>query len=225
MSTTKGELAPAKIYAATKEGSPLGTVSVDCHFNPHEYTVTKANSYSEEPKNKSDVPLAEFKKAGAQKLKLSLLFDTYEEEKDVSEVTSDLWKLMEVKTRKEGDETKKIPPPHVAFEWKGFKFVSVITNMTQKFTLFNMNGTPVRAKVDITFLQDQDPGKHGNQNPTSGGGPIEQVHKVIGADRLDVIAAQVYGDATKWRMIAERNGITNPLNLTQGALLAIPPEN
>lgn len=225
MSNTRGELAAARIYDCTESGGELGTVSVNCHFNPFEYTITKSNSYEEKAKNKSDVPHAEFKKAGAQKLKLSLIFDTYEDKGDVSEVTTKLWKLMEVKTRPEGDETKKIPPPHVAFEWKGFKFVSVITNMTQKFTLFDKNGTPVRAKVDITFLQDQDPGKHGNQNPTSGGGPIERVHKVIGGDRLDVIAAQVYGDSTKWRMIAERNGITNPFKLNVGTLLAIPQEN
>jgi len=222
---TRGNLQAARIYASTEKGGELGTVSVSCHFNPFEYTIAKTNSYKEEAKNKSEVPHAEFQKAGAQKLKMSLIFDTYEDKKDVSKVTNDLWKLMETKTRQEGDETKKVPPPHVTFEWKGFKFVSVVTNMTQKFTLFDKNGTPVRAKVDITFLQDTHPEKHGKQNPTSGGGPIERVYKVVGSDRLDTISAEVYGDATKWRTIAERNGITNPLQLTSGMLLAIPQEN
>lgn len=222
---TRGNLEAARIYDSTHSGQKIGMVSVNCHFNPLEYTITKTNSYEEKAKNKSEVPHAEFKKAGAQKLKMSLIFDTYETKEDVSTVTAKLWKLMETKTRPIGDDTQKVPPPHVTFEWKGFKFVSVITNMTQKFTLFLKDGTPVRAKVDITFLQDKDQGFLGKQNPTSGGGPIERVHKVQGSDRLDTIAAEVYGDATKWRMIAERNGITDPLKIASGTLLAIPQEN
>ena len=131
---------------------------------------------------------------------------------------------METKTRDDQDESKKIPPPYVAFEWGVFRFVSVITNMTQKFTLFKMDGTPVRAKVDITFSQFNDINDYPKQNPTSGGGPINRVWRVVAGDRLDLIAATVYGDSTRWRRIAERNNIVNPLALRTGQQLLIPKE-
>ena len=71
--------------------------------------------------------------------------------------------------------------------------------MTQKFTLFKNDGTPVRAQVDVTFTQYTDLDDYPRQNPTSGGGPIERIWRVVaGWRRLDLIAAEVYHDAGKW---------------------------
>lgn len=223
MAESLNNLQKARIFDVDKEsGKEIGTVSITCLFNPHEYVVSKSNSYNENAKNNSDVPDVEFSKAGAQTLKLNLLFDGYETGEDVSLVTAKLWKLMEAKTRQEGDKTKKVPPPYVAFQWGVFYFTAVITNMSQRFILFTHDGTPVRAKVDITFTQYIDKNDYPKQNPTSGGGPLEQVWRVVMGDRLDTIAGEVYGDPTKWRVIAERNNIINPLALRNGQELAIP---
>jgi hypothetical protein len=222
MATTRGSLQAARIYATSEEGDDLHDISVDCMFNPFEYTVAKTNTYEEKPGNGTDTPIVEFKKAGAQTLKLSLVFDTYDKAEDVSLVTVDLWKLMQAKDNQETSGETKKAPPWVAFEWGVFKFVAVITNMTQKFTMFLKDGTPVRASVDVTFTQYKDREDYKHQNPTSGGGPIERVHMVIAGDRLDVIAAEAYGDATQWRTIAAYNGIVDPLAIRPGTRLNIP---
>ena len=223
MPNTRSNLQAARIYEATSSGEEKGGgVAVSCMFNPFEYTVSKTNTYKEESRNRSDVPSFEFEKAGPQTLKLTLLFDTFEDDTDVSLETNKLWKLMESKTRREGNRTKKVPPPEVAFEWGVFRFVAVITNMTQKFTLFKPDGTPVRASVEVTFTQHKDVNDYPNQNPTSGGGEIERVWRVIAGDRIDTIAFAVYGDATRWRAIAEYNQLNNPLALKSGRQLIIP---
>jgi len=223
MPNTRSNLQAARIYEATSSGEEKGGgVAVSCMFNPFEYTVSKTNTYKEESRNRSDVPSFEFEKAGPQTLKLTLLFDTFEDDTDVSLETNKLWKLMESKTRREGNPTKKVPPPEVAFEWGVFRFVAVITNMTQKFTLFKPDGTPVRASVEVTFTQHKDVNDYPNQNPTSGGGEIERVWRVIAGDRIDTIAFAVYGDATRWRAIAEYNQLNNPLALKSGRQLIIP---
>jgi hypothetical protein len=223
MANTRSNLVAARIFEVDDSGEEKGGgISVPCMFNPFEYTVSKSNSYEEKSKNNSDVPHVEFKKAGAQTLKLALSFDTYELTEDVSLTTNKLWKLMESKTRDEGSSENKVPPPEVAFEWGVFRFVSVITNMTQKFTLFLNDGTPVRARVDVTFTQYKDLNDYPNQNPSSGNGPIARVWRVVAGDRLDNISAKVYGDATKWRLIANFNNIVDPLQLRAGQLLTIP---
>jgi len=223
MPNTRSNLQAARIYEATSSGEEKGGgVAVSCMFNPFEYTVSKTNTYKEESRNRSDVPSFEFEKAGPQTLKLTLLFDTFEDDTDVSLETNKLWKLMESKTRREGNRTKKVPPPEVAFEWGVFRFVAVITNMTQKFTLFKPDGTPVRASVEVTFTQHKDVNDYPNQNPTSGGGEIERVWRIIAGDRIDTIAFAVYGDATRWRAIAEYNQLDNPLALKSGRQLIIP---
>lgn len=222
MANTRSNLVAARIYEVDDSGEEKsGGISIPCMFNPFEYTVTKTNQYEERARNNSDVPHVEFKKAGAQTLKLSLTFDTYESGEDVSLTTNKLWKLMESKTRDEDGENK-VPPPEVAFEWGVFRFVSVVTNMTQKFTLFRSDGMPVRAKVQVTFTQYKDLNDYPKQNPTSGGGPVDRIWRVVAGDRLDTIAARVYGDATQWRRIAEYNDLDNPLRLRPGLALTIP---
>jgi hypothetical protein len=223
MPNTRGNLVAARIYEVDESGNTKGGgISVSCMFNPYEYSVSKSNSYEEKPKNDADTPQGEFFKSGAQTLKLNLLFDTYESGSDVSQETNKLWKFMMTKTREESSQNEKIEPPQVAFEWGVFKFVSYITSMTQKFTLFEKDGTPVRANVDVTFTQYTDVNDYPKQNPTSGGGPIERIWRVIAGDRLDTIAAEVYRDATRWRLIAEKNNISNPLALRPGQQLRIP---
>jgi hypothetical protein len=220
MANTRSSLVSARIFEVDDNGSETGSISVDCMFNPFEYTVSKSNTYAEKSRNRSSTPQIEFKKAGAQTLKLNLIFDTYESGEDVSLTTNKLWKFMEPK--QEGSGNDKKPPPSAAFEWGVFRFVAVITNMTQKFTLFKNDGTPVRAKVDVTFTQHVDVNDYPNQNPTSGGGPIQRVWQVTLGDRLDTIATAVYNDATRWRTIADYNGITDPLSLQPGMRLTIP---
>jgi nucleoid-associated protein YgaU len=60
------------------------------------------------------------------------------------------------------------------------------------------------------------------QNPTSGGGPLQEVWAVTEGDRIDSIAMAVYGSANKWRLIADYNGLRNPLDLRLGQELLIP---
>jgi hypothetical protein len=45
-----------------KSGSKIGS-EVPCMFNPFEYTVSKTNSYTEDPKNQSDSPSVNFQES------------------------------------------------------------------------------------------------------------------------------------------------------------------
>jgi hypothetical protein len=225
MSTTRSNLVAARIYESDAGGSPLG-IEINCLFNPFEYTVSKSNQYSERPQNRSDVPRMDFEQAGPQTLQLDLTFDTYAERKNVGRYTDKLWKLMEAKTRHTYGDIKKVEPPYVTFSWGSFRFVAVITSMTQRYTLFLADGTPVRAQVQVAFTEFKDRGEAllKGQNPTSGGGAQERIVAVKSGERLDSIAAQIYGDAGQWRRIAECNRIVDPLNLPRGLRLAIPQD-
>jgi nucleoid-associated protein YgaU len=231
MSTQPETLAHARIIKVTEAREPIENTTIPCMFNPYEYTLTKANSFEEKASaNGKNSPKAALVKAGAQTLQLSLIFDTYDSGQDVSQTTDQLWNMMRVSDdarpdkRPAGAQDKR-EAPLVAFQWNVFFFVAYITSMTQKFTLFTARGIPVRAKVDITFTQYADIEDRRAeiwQNPTSGGGPINRVHRVVAGDRLDLIAQTVYRDPTQWRRIARFNGIVDPLSIRPGQVLAIP---
>jgi hypothetical protein len=242
MSEPNSSLAHARIVEVNENDalSPKDKPGIPCMFNPYEYTLSKSNTFNEQDSAKGEnSPVAEVSKAGAQTLQLSLIFDTYipspyakayAPDGDVSQVTDRLWGLMRVtKAAQSGNQSQgkqdKPKAPLVAFHWGVFFFVSYITNMTQKFTLFSPKGIPVRAKVDITFTQYTDINDRRTelrQNPTSGGGPVNRVHRVVAGDRLDLIAQAVYRNPTEWRRIAQFNGIVDPLGIRPGQVLVIP---
>jgi hypothetical protein len=210
-STLLSKLKAARIMEVDEKGYYVeGGLIVHCMFNPYEYSISKSNTFDEKSAIKSNSPIAELEQGGTQTLKLNLFFDTSLEpdakEQSVIKRTNDLWRFMSVKEAKAGQpKTKsqeKPKVPLVAFHWGVFFFVAYITDMTQQFIHFLPDGTPVRAKVDVTFKQLIDIDDYPNQNPTSGGGPLKQIWRVGAGDRLDLIAARVYQDASKWRKLA-----------------------
>jgi hypothetical protein len=217
MATTRGGLEPATIVNQDTNDT------VRCMFNPHEYTLTKQNQWQRGDTKGKNVPRLKFSQGGSQTLKLQLFFDTYADGTDVREHTDPLWRMMMINTDKTNPRSNKSEPPPVSFQWGGLNFVAVITNMSQKFTLFLKDGTPVRTVVDITLEQLGDEEDYPRQNPTSGGGEAHKTRIVQAGERIDLIAFDEYGDATEWRRIAEANALTHPLRLRPGQRLVIPP--
>jgi nucleoid-associated protein YgaU len=89
-----------------------------------------------------------------------------------------------------------------------------------RFVMFRPNGEPSRALVDLELTQSEQ-AKPG-QNPTTRAIAGIKVHTVGDGDSLPSLSYRNYGDATRWRLIAEANGIDNPLALRRGTRLTIP---
>ncbi|HZY41571.1 MAG TPA: LysM peptidoglycan-binding domain-containing protein [Anaerolineae bacterium] len=199
--------------------------SIECLFNPKEYTFTKSNNWSQSKTKGKNVPKLEFNGGNPTDLKVQLFFDTYEAGEDVrKKYTNPIWQLAMVNKDKQDPKTKKSEPPKCEFRWGAlWSFKAVVADITQKFTLFLPDGTPVRATLDVTFRQTEDEGLFPRQNPTSGGVPGQRAHTVKAGETLDWIASQEYGEARYWRFIAEVNGLDNPLRLRPGMVLQLPP--
>lgn len=197
---------------------------VECLFNPKEYSFAKQNQYKPDKVSGSNVPKLEFSGGGAASLTMELFFDTFAAGKDVrKEYTDKVWNLMAVDDKTKDKKTGKGRPPKVRFQWgQAWTFDAVIEQITQKFTLFLQNGTPVRATLNVTFRQVEDEKKKPKQNPTSGGVGGERLWTVADGDTLAWIAYKEYGDTKRWRSIAEANRLTNVRRLTPGTVLVIP---
>lgn len=213
---TRGGLKPATIVnLSTNE-------EVRCMFNPHEYTLTKSNSWEAKPVRGKNVPKVTFKQGGAQSLKLTLHFDTLAEGADVRDLTDPLWKMMLVDESSQNPRSGKSAPPQVAFRWGKLSFEAVIKTLSQKFTLFIDDGKPVRCTVDITLDQLIDVDDYQPQDPSSeGAGQTEQLVTVIEGDRMDNVASSSTGDPGSYRDIAEANNVDDPLKVKPGQQLRV----
>lgn len=213
--TTRGGLVPAKVINLSTNETVL------CMFNPYEYTLSKQNQWSPEKKRGQNTPGAQFTKGGSQTLKLTLHFDGLLEDKDVYEMTKPLWRMMLVDEKTKKTDSRKGQPPEVAFEWGRLYFRAVLTNMSQKFTLFKQDGTPVRCQVDITLEQHEDVDDYKQDTPGgTGQDDVEEVVLIAG-ERLDHVAAKT---SSSIRQIAESNNIDNPQNIPAGQQLTVRPE-
>ena len=198
--------------------------SIECMFNPKEYTFSKTNQWKAELITGQNTPALEFTAGNAMTLRMELFFDTYETGKDVrKEYTDKIWKLMMIKSNDAAQGNKGVPPT-CEFRWgMTWSFQAVITNISQTFTLFLGDGTPVRSKMNVDFLQAKEPKMYPGQNPTTLSKPGYKSRRVKQGETLDLIAFQEYGNPAKWRLLADINNLDDPIRLEPGQILAIAP--
>jgi hypothetical protein len=213
-------LTKAQLYNAD-----TGAKVVDCHFNPNEISISKSNKWEPEHSSGTALPDVHFKGEGARSLTLSLLFDSYEARTDVRETTKLVQALTDAPEQK-GSSTRHTRPPHVMFRWGDFEtFPAVITQLTQKFTLFLNTGTPVRATLSLTLQevpQEAVKNQGRGQNPTSRAAGARRLRMIQPGDTLDAIAAEELGDPNLWRQLADTNNLDDPRRLRSGRVLLIP---
>jgi contractile injection system tube protein/LysM domain-containing protein len=199
-------------------------------FNPSEYTITKTNTWNFKEVQGQSLPPAEFGGGNPRELSLSLLLDAslLDAADSVKDVTDKLFKMMEVGDGQPAGGSRSAPP-YVTFRWGAVDtFKAVCTSLTVAFQLFKPNGEPIRADVKLDLKQAEQASTASSNSANQGQNPTTQslagagVHRVQDGDSLPSIAYRAYGDATRWRTIAEANDIDDPLRLRRGAALMLP---
>jgi len=99
-------------------------------------------------------------------------------------------------------------------------FQGVLASLTQEFSLFLEDGTPVRATLRCSFTEYLSDGQTAQNELHSP--DVAKTYTVHPGDTLINIAAMHYGDASQWRVIAAANHIQNPRRIAAGQVLAIP---
>jgi len=98
-------------------------------------------------------------------------------------------------------------------------FKGVLQQVTQTFTHFTAEGMPVRATLNCSFLEWEDPvEQQKKKNPIDD--PIRTIKQ---GETLSSIAQEEYGNSSLWRIIANANRLNNPRKLEVGTLLTVPP--
>ncbi|KAF5424725.1 Nucleoid-associated protein [Candidatus Methanomarinus sp.] len=112
-------------------------------------------------------------------------------------------------------------PPLCEFIWGSLNFKAILERVTQRFTMFLDTGTPVRAKLNVTFKEYKTITEQlQNMNLESADRTKRRV--IVQGESLWFIANREYGDSTLWRLIAKANRINNPRILETGREIIIP---
>jgi hypothetical protein len=191
-------------------------------FNPSEYTVEDASHWVDQDKM-GQKPELHYTGGARKKLTMELFFDTYEAGSDVREYTQKIAGLLV-------PDREQHPPPRVELSWGPnapggphyeLPLVCVLETLKQQFILFKGDGTPVRAKLSVAFLEFTLPEDELQKNERFSPDRTK-LYVVKVRDTLSAIAALFYEDPSQWRPIAIANDIETPRQLIPGSVLRIP---
>lgn len=208
-------------------------------FNPTEYTTTKGAQFAEIQIPGIDAPLQQFVAGQAERITLDLFFDSTEDGTGtgataVTDRTNEFFRLVKMSGADHA-------PPRLRLYFGDHGFPGVVADRTagaaatprrafdcvcesvqQRFTLFNPDGVPLRARLTVTLreyrtleqqLEDLD-----LQSPDH-----TRLRVVQQGENLPLIAYRAYGSAAEWRRIAEANDVDDPRDVPPGTVLELPP--
>lgn len=218
-----GELQKAKIKVLEPKGKER---YINCLFNPSEYTLKEGVTYAKKNDQGKDGTAYQYIHGEGTELSLSLYFDTTGalkhrdnliDKEDSQEAVTKYTKQIEQLMRIEGAVHR---PPMIEFSWGNLLFKGLLTSLNQSFTYFDINGKPLRAKLDLTISSVSDLSKE-RESPFES--PDRTKYRtVVQGMSLWRLAYEEYGDCGRWREIAKANRLLNPLDVKVGEVLIVP---
>ena len=191
---------------------------IDVFFNPEEYTINKDNNFASQAIPGLSGPLLQFVHGNMRTLEMELFFDTYDtpelQKRDVRELTNRITGLLTI-------DSDLHAPPVLLVSWSSLQFRCVLARASQKFIMFTNDGTPVRARVNVTFNEFIDAEREAREINRQTA-DFSKLYTVTEGQTLSAIAAIIYDNALLWRPIAVANNIDDPRTIETGQSLLIP---
>jgi hypothetical protein len=183
-------------------------------FNPDTYTIATNMLYPDISVPGLRNPLLQFIRGESKTLAVELFLDQSNSGVSLKEKLDELRGFVKI-------DSELHAPPVCQFEWGETKFVGVMSEFSEKFTLFDETGKILRARVTIKMKAYEPANQQYTEiNPQS---PDRTKTRAIRlGDRYDLIAHEEYGDSALWKVIAAANGDDRPRLLTPGRVIEVP---
>ena len=227
-------LKKGKLIICDEKGKETDSLSFT--FNPSSYRITSTPHYHDVRHLSQDTEKKEFLGGVARTLSVTLIFDSFsdtdlfsaDEAKDITNITAgvenklrpitDKIKKLEMAAHVAGEQHK---PPLLIFSWGNLNFKGIISDLSVEYTMFSMEGKPIRATAHLTMAEGKDPAISAKESPFES--PDRTKSKVVVEGMsLWSIAWDEYDDCEKWRVIAKANNIMDPLDIRPGQVIRIP---
>jgi hypothetical protein len=193
---------------------PTGEDPIAVLINPESYSQSWGILYTDnEAAGSHGEKVAEREKPGC--LTLALVFDGTGAvpgmpKKSVSAQIQEL--------RRIGMTLKQRRTNYLVLSWGTLRFKCRLKSLDVNYTLFNPDGTPLRAKVDANFES-----AHATAPTGSSAADAGSYVAVAPGDDLGAMCAEIYGDAAMLVDVAQANGLDSFRDLGTHDVLYFPP--
>ncbi|MFD7027019.1 hypothetical protein ACFWAR_03150 [Streptomyces sp. NPDC059917] len=231
--------------AGAKDQPPLVVddgPAVPVQFNPTSLRISRNNSVDRggatTRSQKRQHPATE-----GSTLTFDLEFDTTEQRSGGQYVDVRRWTALVRQYAEPPPDRPADPPPVVRFVWGTLRYNGIVTQITEELDHFAPDGTPLRAKVGVTLVEQNfayeahaegpgtrdaraatEPGapRTGAAPGTSGTGRPNRVVRAREGESAQQVLSRLGLDPAGWR--GAMNGLDSPLTLAAGAAVQLGAE-
>lgn len=208
----------AKLPAA---GNPL-TVDI----NPDQYSQTYTIVYNDRQAQGSPGGSPEYNRTLADSLTFQLIFDgtgvvpaSLPGSSTNSTVATRVKQFLGLAFTYDGEIHS---PNFLMISWGTLNFACRLSTLKVNYTLFLSDGTPLRARVDATFVGYQSE-KALAKKANAKSPDLSRVIQVKAGDTLPLMCYRLYGSSTYYLEVARKNGLVGFRNLVPGSEILFPP--
>lgn len=205
----------ALVKAQLKNVSKSGQDPINVLFNPETYTITTNVLYPDISVPGLRNPLLQFVRGEAQTLGVELFLDQSNTGESLEPKLAELRSFVKI-------DPELHAPPVCLFSWGETHFTGVMSEFSEKFQMFDESGKVLRCRVTVK-MKAFDPASLQNRELNRQSPDRTKARAIRSGDRLDLIAAEEYGDPALWTVLAAANGIDRPRRLVPGTMIEVPP--
>lgn len=206
-------------YADPGFSQKVGTFSLQ--INPESYRHTHSTQYTDNDSTDTAGVTTKFYVQDPQKLNFDFYLDaTGVVQPAIAGVAGEIANFKSVAYSYNGTIHA---PNYLEIVWgNGVSFNCRLTSLDIDYTLFQSDGTPVRAKLSVGFeeyLSPQEIAQRANKSSPD----LTHARVVVGGDTLPNLCHEIYGDSRHYLGVAAYNQLDNFRQLQAGATLYFPP--
>jgi hypothetical protein len=216
------ELLQIKSFSDAARKSSLGTF--ECYVSPTAFKMHHCNLYGNLHPINSSIPLSAFATGGKSTIEVSIILDgtaavAVNNDEPIPVVTQ-LKDLMVNTVLYDGTIHQ---PRFLEVIWGDLPVFSCrAETLDVEYKTFNKAGVPVRADVQLLFIEDLD--ADFSRRQTNKQSPdLFHRHEVVDNETLASISYKYYDDTKHLDLIARTNSLNNLYDCVSGTSLLIPP--
>jgi len=213
------------IAYSDNEYSGSGTSSCTVQINPASYSHEHSISYNNTVSQGAPGATLKYKGTSPEKISFDIYFDATGAVSTASILDSQVPVDDQIQSFKDvcftynGDIHE---PNYLIVSWGTLVFKCKLTSLSISYTLFQSDGTPLRAKLSVSFEEAVDADliakEANNQSPD-----LTHLVEVKDGDTLPLICFRIYGDSSYYMEVAKYNNILNFRDIIPGTKIYLPP--
>ncbi len=230
MSRNKCKLEKLKIHAYkdSKRGTADLIDTFEVMFNPETLKRTYEIEYENAQADGTSGMAQKYSRSSPQNLNLNLFIDGTDvsrlgimqlEPGNTGDVTTQVKKFLGLTYIYNGDIHK---PNSLTVEWGPFTFDCCLTSVEITYKLFDKEGNPLQAELDVFFVSDientERVAKEGSNSPD-----LTHARMVKSGDTLPLLAHEIYNDPMYYPELARVNNLDTLRKIEPGRILQFPP--